>query len=105
MNGKSVRSQIDKEWLDGDYIKKVAGRGKAIIDACSKSSTASAAAAACEHMHDWWFGNQQGGIVSMAVITDKSPYGIDTDLCYSYPVNIDQNGEWTIVEGLELNEF
>lgn len=41
----------------------------------------------------------------MAVITDKSPYGIDTDLCYSYPVNVDKNGEWHIVEGLELNNF
>jgi len=33
-----------------------------------KSSAASAAAAVCEHMHDWWFGNLEGGYVSMALI-------------------------------------
>jgi len=41
-----------------------------------KSSAASAAAAACEHMHDWWNGNQRGGWVSMGVIPEKSHYGI-----------------------------
>ena len=96
---------MDNKWLDGEFIQTVATRGKAIIDQCGKSSAASAAAAACEHMHDWWFGNQKGGYVSMGVITDKSPYGLDTDLCYSYPCNIDSKGEWTIVEGLKLNEF
>lgn len=105
MNDKNLRATLDNKWLDGEFIETVATRGKAIIDQCGKSSAASAAAAACEHMHDWWFGNQKGGYVSMGVITDKSPYGLDTDLCYSYPCNIDSKGEWTIVEGLKLNEF
>ena len=41
-----------------------------------KSSAASAAAAACEHMHDWAYGNQEGGCVSMGVIPDTYNYGI-----------------------------
>ena len=40
----------------------------------------------------------------MAVIAEGGKYGIDGDLCFSYPVNC-ENGEWEIVEGLELNEF
>ena len=61
--------------------------------------------AACDHMHDWWYGNQLGGYVSMGVIPDESHYGIDTNLCFSYPCEISTSGEWKIVEGLELNEF
>ena len=96
-----------KEWLDGAFIKKVAGRGAEIIKVSGgKSSSASAAAAACEHMHDWWFGNQLGGMVSMGVIVEKATsYGVDTDLCYSYPVNVDTNGEWSVVDNLKLNDF
>ena len=55
-------------------------------------------------MHDWWFGNQQGGYVSMGVITDKSPYGVDTGICFSYPCEV-VNGEWKIIEGLSINGY
>ena len=40
----------------------------------------------------------------MGVITDKSPYGLDSDLCFSYPCHV-VNGEWKIVEGLNINGF
>ena len=90
----------DDAFLNGPFITKVAKRGAEIISVMKKSSAASAAAAACEHCHDWWYGNQQGGIVSMAVIPEESHYGIDKDLCYSYPCNVDANGEWKIVDGL-----
>jgi len=69
-----------------------------------KSSAASAAAAACEHTHDWWFGNQQGGFVSMGVISDGTHYGIPAGICYSFPCNV-VNGQWQIVDGLSINEF
>lgn len=41
----------------------------------------------------------------MGVINEKGAYGIDVDLCYSMPCNIGPDGEWTIVEDLQLNEF
>lgn len=71
----------------------------------AKSSAASAASAACDHMHDWWFGTISNDWTSMAVIPESSHYGIDSNLCYSYPVRIDKNGEWSIVDGLDLNDF
>jgi len=40
----------------------------------------------------------------MAVIKEGGAYGVDGDLCFSYPCNV-KNGEWEIVEGLEINEF
>ena len=105
VNGKPLRAVVnDDAYLNGPFISKVAKRGAEIISVMKKSSAASAAAAACEHMHDWWFGNQQGGWVSMAVISDKENYGIAPGICYSFPCNV-VNGEWTIVQGLTINQF
>ena len=41
--------------------------------------------------------------VSMAVASDGS-YGVPEGLVYSYPV-VTRNGDWEIVQGLEINEF
>ena len=104
--GAHLREVVnDDAYLNGPFITKVAKRGAEIISVMKKSSAASAAAAAYEHCHDWWYGNQQGGIVSMGVIPEESHYGVDPNICYSYPCNIDHNGEWRIVDGLEINGF
>jgi len=66
-----------------------------------KSSAASAAAAACDHMRDWFIGTGDRW-VSMGVIA--SEYGVDENLCFSYPVTC-ENGEWKIISSLTLNEF
>lgn len=41
----------------------------------------------------------------MGVIVEGGKYGVDGDLCFSYPCNIDRKGHWKVVEGLEINEF
>ena len=104
VDGKPGREVYPDDESYEKFITKVAQRGKEIIDATGKSSSSSAAAAICEHMHDWWFGNEDGGYVSMGVIVDGGKYGVDGDLCFSYPCNC-KDGEWEIVEGLELNEY
>jgi len=77
-------------------------RGAAIIKARGVSSAASAANAAIEHMRDWAQGTD-GKIVSMGIHSDGS-YGIEKGLIYSFPVTCD-NGAYTIVQDLEVNEF
>lgn len=104
MDGKPAKELYPDDEAYNGFITKVAQRGKEIIDVMGKSSAASAAAAICEHMHDWWFGNQLGGYVSMGVIVEGGKYGVDGDLCFSYPCMV-KDGEWEIVEGLEINEF
>lgn len=100
-----MRAKVgDEQYLNGPFISKVAKRGAEIISVMKKSSAASAAAAACDAMHDWWYGNQMGGIVSMGVIPEKSFYGVQTGLCFSFPCQV-IDGEWKIVEGLEINQF
>ncbi|HLT64430.1 MAG TPA: malate dehydrogenase, partial [Pseudohongiella sp.] len=74
----------------------------AIIKARGLSSAASAANAAIEHIRDWALGTN-GKIVSMGIHSDGS-YGIEKGLIYSFPVTC-ANGEYTIVQGLDVNEF
>lgn len=86
------------KWLNNEYIETVAKRGAAIIQMREKSSAASAASAACDHIHDWFVGTFPGQFVSMAVISDGS-YGVPEGLCFSFPVTC-KNGRWEIVKGL-----
>lgn len=46
----------------------------------------------------------QGKWVSMGVCSDGGHYGIPEGLIYSFPVKI-VNKTWTVVEGLEINDF
>jgi malate/lactate dehydrogenase len=103
MKGKSIRfDESDNEYFDDEFLKKIAKRGSEIISVTGKSSAPSCAAAICDHMRDWWYGTD---LTSMAIIASTNPYGIDGDLCFSYPVSINNQGHWSIVEGLEINDF
>jgi malate dehydrogenase len=99
--GAGAMSLIDMDWYTGDFIPTVQQRGAAIIDARGASSAASAANAAIDHMHDWALGSAT--IVSMGVYSDGS-YGVDAGLIYSYPVRC-ANGDWEVVQGIEINDF
>lgn len=100
--GTKATDLVDKDWLTNTFIPGVQQRGAAIIQARGLSSAASAANAAIEHIHDWALGSD-GKIVSMAIPSDGS-YGISEGLVYSFPV-ICENGDYRIVQDLEVNEF
>lgn len=93
----------DHDWYANTYIPKVAKRGAEIIEARGASSAASAASAAIDHMRDWALGTPAGDWVSMAIPSDGS-YGIPEGLVYSYPC-VCKDGDFEIVQGLEINEF
>lgn len=103
INGSSAADQVDTDWYRDEYIPRVAKRGAEIIDARGASSAASAANAALEHIRDWALGTQGDEWVSMAIPSDGS-YGIPKDLVYSFPVTC-ANGEYQIVQGLDIDEF
>ena len=83
--GKPAMSLVDKAWFSDTFIPTVQQRGAAIIKARGLSSAASAANAAIEHMRDWALGTGKG-------------------LIYSFPVTC-ADGQYTIVQGLEVNDF
>ena len=93
----------DESWYADTYIPTVGKRGAAIIEARGASSAASAANAAIDHVHDWVLGTPEGDWVSMAVPADGS-YGVEEGIISSFACTC-SGGEYTIVEGLEVNEF
>lgn len=102
--GKNAAEAVgDQEWLENDFIPTVAKRGAAIIAARGSSSAASAANATIEHMRDWALGTPEGDWVSMAVPSDGS-YGVQEGLISSFPCVV-KDGQYEIVQGLEVNDF
>jgi malate dehydrogenase len=103
VSGKSAMDNLEQDWYENDFIPTVQQRGAAIIKARGASSAASAANAAIDHMHDWALGTAEGETVSMAVYSDGS-YGIQEGLIYSFPC-VCKDGDWSIVQGQDINEF
>jgi malate dehydrogenase len=104
VGGKNAAEAVDDmEWYENDFLPTVGKRGAAIIEARGASSAASAANAAIDHVHDWVTGTRDGDWVSMAVASDGS-YGVDEGLISSFPCTC-ANGEWSIVQDLEVNDF
>ena len=93
----------DQAWIENDFIPTVAKRGAAIIEARGSSSAASAASATIDAARDWLQGSPEGDWVSMAVVSDGS-YGVPEGLISSFPVTT-RNGDWEIVQGLEIDDF
>ncbi|MFD1148210.1 malate dehydrogenase [Saccharothrix hoggarensis] len=104
VNGQIAAEAVnDQAWLENEFIPTVAKRGAAIIEARGASSAASAANAAIDHVHDWVNGTAEGDWVSMAVPSDGS-YGVPEGLISSFPVTV-SGGEYSIVQGLEIDDF
>ncbi|MBJ31929.1 MAG: malate dehydrogenase [Acidimicrobiaceae bacterium] len=104
VGGTSAAEAVgDQTWLEGEFIPTVQQRGAAIIEARGASSAASAANAAIDHVHDWVLGTVEGDWVSMGVPSDGS-YGVPEGLLCGFPTRC-EDGEWSIVQGLELHEF
>lgn len=104
ISGKPAPAVInDDAWIKETFIPTVQKRGAAIIEARGQSSAASAANAAINHVQSWWYGTPAGDWVSMA-IPSTGAYGAPEGVIFSYPVTI-KDGQYTIVEGLELSDF
>jgi malate dehydrogenase len=104
VGGKNAAEVVnDQAWVQDYFIPTVAKRGAAIIDARGASSAASAASATIDAARDWLLGTSAGDWVSMAVVSDGS-YGVPEGLVSSFPVTT-KDGNWSIVEGLTIDEF
>jgi len=63
----------------------------------------SAASAAIDHVRDWVHGTPEGDWVSMGVCSDGS-YDVEEGLISGFPCTC-AGGEWSIVEGLDIDDF
>lgn len=86
-------------WLEENFVPRVAKRGAEIIQVRGHSSVASAASAAIDHVRDWVRGTEDW---TSAGVISHGEYGVPEGLISSFPVrSID--GEWRIVEGLDID--
>ncbi len=104
IGGKNAAEVVnDQSWIEEYFIPTVAKRGAAIIDARGASSAASAASATVDAARDWLLGTPADNWASMAVVSDGS-YGVPEGLISSFPVTT-KDGDWSIVQGLEIDKF
>ncbi|MDC0230056.1 malate dehydrogenase [Deltaproteobacteria bacterium] len=94
----------DQEWLKGDFIKTVQQRGAEIIKARGASSAASAANAALDTITRVITPTEKGNWFSAAIPSDGS-YDVTPGLIFSYPLSSSGNGDYEVVQGIELDEF
>jgi malate dehydrogenase len=105
IDGKPATDVItDHEWLRGGFIETVQKRGAAVIEARGLSSAASAANAAVDSVNSIWQTTPAGDWTSLAVCS-SGQYGIPEGLQYGFPVAADGKGGWSVVEGIEHDEF
>lgn len=105
IQGKPLTEVItDQDWLRGEFITTVQKRGAAIIAARGASSAASAASAALDHVKNMSKKTPDGKWFSCAVPSDGS-YGVDEGLVFSFPIQADGNGGYSIVQGLSMSDF
>ncbi|KAG4073330.1 hypothetical protein HA402_008486 [Bradysia odoriphaga] len=86
-------------WLEQTFIPRVAKRGAEIIEVRGSSSVASAASATIDHVRDWVRGTDDW---TSAAVVSHGEYGVPAGLISSFPVR-SVDGEWKIVDGLEIS--
>lgn len=101
VGGEKVSDLVDHDWYVNEFIPRVAKRGAEIIEVRGKSSAASAASSAVDHMRDWIQGTETW---ASAAIPSTGAYGIPEGIILGLPT-VSRNGEWEVVEGLEINDF
>lgn len=107
VGGKPVGDALEQivgdvpAWLDQTFIPRVAKRGAEIIQVRGSSSVASAASATIDHVRDWVQGTDDWTSVG---VVSHGEYGVPAGLISSFPVR-SVDGEWRIVEGLELSDW
>lgn len=104
INGESAAKVIgDETWLKETFVPTVGKRGAAIIAARGASSAASAANAAIDTVADLVKPTPKGEWHSLCVCSEGA-YGIEPGLITSFPV-VSDGKDWSIVEGIELNDY
>jgi malate dehydrogenase len=94
----------DEDWLRGEFIASVQGRGAAIIKARGQSSAASAANAVIDTVRN--VARPTGEIFSSAIPAPADgAYGVDEGLVFGYPLRATAPGRVEIVQGIQHGDF
>ena len=91
----------DAAWFRDTFLPRARQRGTEVIAKRGRSSAASAAHAALDHVRDR---REGASFVSMAVRSDGA-YDVPAGIVFSFPVCCPGGGDWELVEGLALDPF
>jgi malate dehydrogenase len=106
INGQRALAVIpDRSWFEGEFLQTVQQRGKAVINARGKSSAASAANAAVNHIQSVLNPTPDGDWFSGAILSDGNPYGVPEGMVYSFPLRRTAEGDIQMVPDLPVSEF
>jgi malate dehydrogenase len=94
----------DRAWLENTFVPQNQTRGAAVIKARGASSALSAANGALDHVKSLLKPTPTSDWVSIAVVS-KGEYGVPPGLVFGYPCRTDGKGNYTVVEGLQLDAF
>ncbi len=97
--------QLDRKWLENDFVSIIQKRGAQVIAARGSSSAASAANAAIGALRAMIEPTPSGQWFSSGVYSKGNPYGIDEDLVFSFPCRSKGQGDFEIVSGLTFDPF
>ena len=105
IGGRPATEVIDDEdWLRGEFIANVQGRGAAIIKARGQSSAASAANAVIDTVRN--ISQPSGDIFSAAIPAPATGgYDVPQELVFGFPIRAAAPGRVEIVQGIEHGEF
>ncbi len=106
IGGEPVSKKIpDESWLENVFVPGVEKRGAEVLALREKSSAASAAVAAIDAMRTLINPTPKGEWFSMGLLSDGNPYGISSNLVFSFPCVCKRRGEIDIVPGLSWTPF
>jgi len=105
IEGRPALERIgDRAWLEGEFVKTVQERGKAVIEARGLSSAMSAAHAAIGHAHALFSVTTEADPASLCVFGEGA-YDLPGGIVCSYPCTTDGRGNWRIAPGFELDDY
>ena len=95
----------DRQWLESEFVPKVATRGGALIKKWGRSSAASTAVSICDAIRALIRPTAPGDVFSSAVISDGNPYGVANGLIFSFPLRMGENGQWEFVKDIVIDDY
>ncbi|MGF1581259.1 MAG: malate dehydrogenase [Gemmataceae bacterium] len=105
IGGKPVTEVItDRDWLENTFVPQNQKRGAMVIKARGSSSAMSAANGAIDHVKSMVNPTPANDWVSAAVVS-QGEYGVPTGLVFSYPCTSQGDGQYKIVEGVQLDAY
>jgi malate dehydrogenase len=94
----------DRAWLESTFVPMIQGRGAAVIKARGMSSAMSAANGALDHVKSLLTPTAANDWFSAATVS-RGEYGVPQGLVFGYPCRSDGKGNYSVVEGLQLDAF